>query len=172
MIFKNYEITLFSGDFIEIITPVVTILAVFLTYYLTRKEFKFKNYYERKIEVLCELYGMLEELKFLIRKTVFNSDENIMIDNLKESNEVYQKFNLFKRKKTIFIDDDLSKDIQTFEDEWLMIYAKIMGAYREKKTEQNEGWGKQYDEALNKVMDENLEKLIFKINLQVKKTLR
>ena len=43
MIFKNYEIVLFSGDFVQFITPVVTVLAVFLTYFLAKKEFKFKR---------------------------------------------------------------------------------------------------------------------------------
>ena len=172
MIFKNYEIVLFSGDFVQFITPVVTVLAVFLTYFLAKKEFKFKNYYERKIDALCELYGMLEELKFLIRKTVLNSDESIMINNLKECNEIYQKFNLFKRKKSIFIDDDVFTDISNFEDEWLKIYAKIMGAYREKKSEGYKGWGKQYHEALNKIISENLEEIITKINFSVKKSLQ
>ena len=171
MILKNYEIVLFSGDFIEFITPILTVLAVFLTYYLAKKEFKFKNYYERKVEVLCELYGMLEELKFLIRKTVFHSDENIMPDNLKQTKEVYQKFNLKKKKKSIFIDNDLFDDIKKFEDEWLIIYAKIMGAYREKKSTGNQGWGNQYHEAVNKIISEDLEKILAKINLVVKKNL-
>jgi len=172
MVFKNYEIVLFSGDFVQFITPIVTVLAVFLTYYLAKKEFKFRNYYERKIEVLCELYGMLEELKFLIRKTVMHSDEDIMPDNLKQSNDVYQKFNLYKRKKSIFIDDDLFNDIKKFEDEWLVVYAKITGAYREKKMTENQGWGKQYDEALNNILNENLESILTKINIAVKKYLK
>ena len=172
MILKNYEIVLFSGDFIEFITPIVTVLAVFLTYYLAKKEFKFRNYYERRIEVLCELYGMLEELKFLLRKTVMHSDEEIMSDNLRQSNDVYQKFNLYKRKKSIFIDSDLYNDIKKFEDEWLVTYAKIMGAYREKRSTRNQGWGKQYDEALNSILDENLENILIKINEVVKNYLK
>ena len=83
MIFKNYEIVLFSGDFVQFITPVVTVLAVFLTYFLAKTEFKFKNYYERKIDALCELYGMLEELKFLL---------------------TYEDFNQHVQKITIFLD--------------------------------------------------------------------
>ena len=172
MVLKNYEIILFSGDFIEFITPIVTVLAVFLTYYLAKKEFKFRNYYERRIEVLCELYGMLEELKFLIRKTVMHSDEEIMSDNLRQSNDVYQKFNLYKRKKSIFIDSDLYNDIKKFEDEWLVTYAKIMGAYREKRSTGNQGWGKQYDEALNNILNENLENILIKINAVVKNYLK
>lgn len=172
MVSKNYEIVLFSGDFVEFITPIVTVLAVFLTYYLAKKEFKFRNYYERKVEVLCELYGMLEELKFLIKKTVMHSDEDVMPDNLRQSNDVYQKFNLYKRKKSIFIDSDLFNDIKKFENEWLAVYAKITGAYREKKSTGNQGWGKQYDEALNNILDENLENILAKINLVVKKYLK
>ena len=172
MVFKNYEIVLFSGDFIDFITPVVTVLAVFLTYYLAKKEFKFRNYYERRIEVLCELYGMLEELKFLIRKTVMHSDENIMPDNLRQSNDIYQNFNLYKRKKSIFIDSDLYNDIKKFEDEWLVTYAKIMGAYREKKSTGNQGWGEQYHEALNNILDGNLENILIKINTVVKNYLK
>lgn len=172
MILKNYEIVLFSGDFIEFITPIVTVLAVFLTYYLAKKEFKFRNYYERRIGVLCELYGMLEELKFLLRKTVMHSDEEIMPDNLRQSNDVYQKFNLYKRKKSIFIDSDLYNDIKKFEDEWLVTYAKIMGAYREKRSTGNQGWGKQYHEALNNILDENLENILIKINAVVKNYLK
>lgn len=169
---KNYEIILFSGDFIEFITPIVTVLAVLLTYYLAKKEFKFRNYYERRIEVLCELYGMLEELKFLIRKTVMHSDEEIMSDNLRQSNDVYQKFNLYKRKKSIFIDSDLYNDIKKFEDEWLVTYAKIKGAYREKRSTGNQGWGEQYNEALNNILDENLENVLIKINAVVKNYLK
>lgn len=172
MILKNYEIVLFSGDFIEFITPIVTVLAVFLTYYLAKKEFKFRNYYERRIDVLCELYGMLEELKFLLRKTVMHSDEEIMPDNLRQSNDVYQKFNLYKRKKSIFIDSDLYNDIKRFEDEWLVTYAKIMGAYREKRSTGNQGWGKQYHEALSNILDENLENILIKINAVVKNYLK
>lgn len=172
MVFKNYEVVLFSGDFIQFITPIITVLAVFLTYILAKKEFKFRNYHERKIEVLCELYGMLEELKFLIRKTVFNSDEDIVIRNLKESNEIYQKFNLYKRKKSIFIDSDLFEEINNFDDEWLKIYAEMMVAYRVKKTNGHEGWGEQYNKALNRVISENLEKIVKKINFNVKKTLQ
>ncbi|MFH1170057.1 MAG: hypothetical protein V1704_00610 [Candidatus Vogelbacteria bacterium] len=172
MILKNYEIVLFSGDFIEFITPIVTVLAVFLTYYLAKKEFKFRNYYERRIEVLCELYGMLEELKFLLRKTVMHSDEEIMFSNLRQSNDVYQKFNLYKRKKSIFIDSDLYSDIKKFEDEWLVTYAKITGAYREKKSTGNQGWGKQYHEALNNILGENLENILIKINVVVKNYLK
>ena len=172
MVLKNYEIVLFSGDFIEFITPIVTVLAVFLTYYLAKKEFKFRNYYERKIEVFCELYGMLEELKFLIRKTVMHSDEDIMSYNLRQSNDVYQKFNLYKRKKSIFIDSDLYNDIKKFEDEWLATYAKIMGAYREKRSTGNQGWGEQYNEALENILKENLENILIKINTIVKKYLK
>ena len=172
MVLKNCEIVLFSGDFIEIITPIVTVLAVFLTYYLAKKEFKFRNYNERKIEVLCELYGILEELKFLIRKTVMHSDENIMPDNLRQSNDVYQNFNLYKRKKSIFIDIDLYDDIKKFEDEWLATYAKITVAYREKRSTGNQGWGEQYNEALENILKENLENILIKINAIVKKYLK
>ncbi len=172
MILKNYEIVLFSGDFVNLITPIITVFAVFLTYFLAKKEFKFKNYYERKIEVLCDIYGILEELKLLIRKTVLNSDEELMIDNLKKCGDMYQDFNMLKRKKSIFLDEDLFKDIKNFEDEWLQIYSKIMGAYREKRSTGNKGWGNQYDDALNKVVSENLEKILEKINIVVKNELK
>ena len=70
------------------------------------------------------------------------------------------------------IDKDLYDDIKKFEDEWLVTYAKIMGAYREKKSTGNQGWGKQYDEALNNILDENLENILTKINTVVRKYLK
>lgn len=171
MVLKNYEIVLFSGDFIEFMTPIVTLVAVFLTYYLTKKEFKFKNYYEREIEILCELYGMLEELKYLITKTVLNSDKNVMNKNLEESNEIYQRFNLFHRRKSIFIDSDLFEDIKKFEDTWLKTYAKTKNALLEKRSTNNEGWNKEYFEAAISILGGDLEKILTKIHLIVRKKL-
>ena len=76
------------------------------------------------------------------------------------------------QRSSNFIDTDLFNDIKKFEDEWLVVYAKITGAYREKKLTGNQGWGKQYDEALNNILDGNLENILTKINLVVRKYLK
>ena len=70
------------------------------------------------------------------------------------------------------IDTDLFNDIKKFEDEWSVVYAKITGAYREKKLTGNQGWGEQYHEAVDNILNKNLENILTKISTTIKKYLK
>lgn len=116
----------------EIINGVFTLLGVLLGYFVTKNSHIFQRSYDRKSDLLIDLYKEVVRLEFALREYVHiigaETGPNSNEVKRKELNNIKNNFNTFQHKfweVEIILDDNIVQKINKFRKTYIDIISKL-----------------------------------------------
>jgi len=115
-----------------LVNGVLPLVGVWLGYFVTKSSHIFQRSYDRKTDLLIDLYREVVRLEFALKKYVHftgaETGQDSLDGKIKELNDIKNNFNTFQHKfweVEIILDDNIVKKINEFREIYISITSKL-----------------------------------------------